>query len=286
MHAPAHIETNVDAQSLVAFVSQTTTSDFLLVALLTHLAERELAGSRWRLMAVKQEETITAAAALHVEDGYCLVHGIDDDDLRHLAVHLDEHHFVSRLAGEEEMIDAVLEVPSLARRIGRDEREYFMILPPFEQKVQPDGNYRPAAVSDIPVLRAYAAGYSAEHNVPFICDWHQAVANRQVLVAESRSPHSPGQIAACLMRGVHTRDFVLCSGVYTFPAFRGQGYATRLVANYCFEASLVNLGTCLYVGIHNRPALKAYERVGFRQAGRFRTVFLRHPGLVAKTSSP
>lgn len=277
VNQPTTVRTDIPAASLLAFVRQTSTCAFMLVSLLESIHRGRSDRHRWHLAAMVQDDEITAILALNRLDGYCLIHGTDAADLKRLLTQLDHEHTVTTIAGESNVIEDIADLPSLATRVGREQHEHFMVLRPFQQTVEPDGNYRPAQVKDIPVLRAYAAGYSSEHNVPFNCNWEQAVAQRQVMLAETLSPDRPGEVAACLMRGVTADPFTLCSGVYTFPNFRGSGYATRLVANFCFEASLAKLSSCLYVSLTNRPAIAAYQRVGFVAVDTYRTLHIRGP---------
>lgn len=275
MIGPICIRSAIDPQTTLAFVRQTSTCAILLISLLEDMIRTGSQHSRWILMAAYEGSEMSAVAAIHKLNGHCFIHGIHSQAIQQLARQADHNHSLLRLSGEHDTIRAVAELPGLAARVIRDECEHFMVLRAFEQKVEPDGNYRPAQMSDIPALRAYAAGYSAEHNVPFHRDWNQVVAQGQAMIAESHDLNQARQVAACLMLGAVVDPFVLCSGVYTFPSFRGQGYATRLVANFCFEASLAQLDTCLYVGVHNRPALLAYTRVGFTPVDLHRTMYLR-----------
>lgn len=268
------IRHDLEPAHLLHFVRQTSTCAFTLIALLEGIVYSGNEQNKWVVMASTEDQDVTAVAAIHILNGYCLIHGTSTRALQRLVLHIAQQQTLKKLAGEIDSIEAIALLPSIAKRIVRDETEHFMVLRAFQQQVEPDGNYRAALAQDIPVLRAYAAGYSAEHNVPFRRDWNRVVATRQAMLAESLSPDPPGRVAACLMHGAVAEPFILCSGVYTFPDYRGQGYATRLVSNFCFEASLAGLDTCLYVGIGNQPAIRAYTRVGFAPVHLYRTLSL------------
>lgn len=65
------------------------------------------------------------------------------------------------------------------------------------------------------------------------------------------------------------------SGVYTPPALRGQGIATRCIADMC--EALFDRGfprVTLYVNEENIPAIHVYERVGFKRYCAYETVFV------------
>ncbi len=62
-------------------------------------------------------------------------------------------------------------------------------------------------------------------------------------------------------------------GVYTAPAYRGQGIATRAMAAIVEHIrSLWNLTPVLYVNDFNRAARRCYQRVGFTSVGELATV--------------
>lgn len=65
------------------------------------------------------------------------------------------------------------------------------------------------------------------------------------------------------------------SGVYTPPALRGQGIATRCIADMCealFDRGFPRI--TLYVNEDNIPAIHVYERVGFKRYCAYETVFV------------
>jgi predicted GNAT family acetyltransferase len=72
---------------------------------------------------------------------------------------------------------------------------------------------------------------------------------------------------------VRTPHAVQISGVYTVPGQRGRGHARaclRALAALLLEESPA---LCLYVNGENRAAIRAYEAVGFRREGTFKTIF-------------
>ncbi len=61
-------------------------------------------------------------------------------------------------------------------------------------------------------------------------------------------------------------------GVWTPPADRGKGYATRGLAAICDHLLDENPSLCLFVNDFNASAIALYERLGFFRAGEFATV--------------
>ncbi|HEY9720906.1 MAG TPA: GNAT family N-acetyltransferase [Oscillatoriaceae cyanobacterium] len=67
------------------------------------------------------------------------------------------------------------------------------------------------------------------------------------------------------------------TGVYTPPEFRGQGYGTRGMAEFCRLAFTIVPRLCLFVNDFNLPARKVYEHLGFRQCMEYRAIFMQEP---------
>jgi len=59
----------------------------------------------------------------------------------------------------------------------------------------------------------------------------------------------------------------MIGGVYTNPAYRNKGYAT-LATSAITQEALTNAETAaLFVRSDNHPAIKAYEKIGYRKIG-------------------
>lgn len=280
-------------RDLLYHLQQTATSAFMFGGLLEDLLHSPYDKTQlWRLAAVYHNGEVVAAAAARETDGLCLLHGTDSAAIRMLAEQFRARLAIRRLSGEYEVISEALESELLGGYVTRDHHEHFMALRAFEHQIEPDGNYRLAVEADIPHLKEYAAGYSAERNVPFRCDWRYMCRQGRVLVAEARTDSVPPPIseadqhrlaesqtnrrpiAACLLQGISFGPYTSCAGVYTFPEYRSQGYAQQLVANFCVLAAAAGYDTCLLVDAENAPAIAAYSRVGFRIKGAYRDVYL------------
>ncbi|MGH7611307.1 MAG: GNAT family N-acetyltransferase, partial [Candidatus Dormibacteria bacterium] len=69
-----------------------------------------------------------------------------------------------------------------------------------------------------------------------------------------------------------TAEAVQIQGVWTDPALRGEGRATRAMAELC-HSLLKDTGTVtLFVNDFNLTAIHVYERVGFCRIGTMRSV--------------
>jgi hypothetical protein len=64
------------------------------------------------------------------------------------------------------------------------------------------------------------------------------------------------------------------TGVHTPPAFRGRGYAARGLGEFCRRMLGKAPSLCLFVNDFNQPAIKLYEKLGFKPVMEYRAVFL------------
>jgi RimJ/RimL family protein N-acetyltransferase len=81
-----------------------------------------------------------------------------------------------------------------------------------------------------------------------------------------------GEICFFCNAGPFSRDSLQLQGIWVPPGFRGRGLATQALGKICAEL-LQDIPTlCLYVNGFNEPALRLYERCGFRRVGEFATL--------------
>jgi RimJ/RimL family protein N-acetyltransferase len=64
------------------------------------------------------------------------------------------------------------------------------------------------------------------------------------------------------------------TGVYTPPPFRHQGYAARGMGEFCRQVLTRLPRLCLFVNDFNLPAIRLYEKLGFKPAMEYRAIFL------------
>lgn len=67
------------------------------------------------------------------------------------------------------------------------------------------------------------------------------------------------------------------SGVYTLPPLRGQGVATRALAEMCTRLFERSRSVCLFVNNVNESALKLYRRLGFTPRAQWASAFYDLP---------
>lgn len=83
-----------------------------------------------------------------------------------------------------------------------------------------------------------------------------------------------GQIKFQVHLNSLTPDAGQITGVYTPPAFRGQGYARRGMGGFCLDALALTPTLCLFVNDFNVAALGLYKGLGFTPIMEYRAIFL------------
>ncbi|USA46700.1 GNAT family N-acetyltransferase [Acinetobacter sp. C26M] len=122
----------------------------------------------------------------------------------------------------------------------------------------PQASGRLAITSDIPRLIEYQHLYNHERSVDEIADWEVLIQQAKIAVHEV-----DGQIVSIVRFGLETHRLVSIGGTYTFPAYRRQGYAERVLG---FAVNLiVERGRTAYlvVDTDNIPAIELYRQMGF-----------------------
>ena len=118
---------------------------------------------------------------------------------------------------------------------------------------------------DAPVLREFAEGSD---------DWLGRAYARAALPENPPIPESIwGAFEGARLVGVASTHVKLASvwvlgGIYVDPAHRGQGIGRDLTSTAVAEADATGAWTGLYAREDNVPAVRAYERVGFRTSSR------------------
>lgn len=103
---------------------------------------------------------------------------------------------------------------------------------------------------------------------------HIATLVRQGRVYVRRDPQVPGRpVMFTANIGALASPTAEIHGVYTAPAYRGRGIATRAMAAIVEDIrSRWNLTPVLYVNDYNQAARRCYHRVGFTAVGELATI--------------
>lgn len=146
--------------------------------------------------------------------------------------------------------------------------QHYQLQREFDQQVlictePPKGGAgRWAVPQDKPALQAYAAAYLAERGSGSLdYPWDNWIQQRRIAVLEQ-----DGQIVAVVRRG-ETAHHAIVVAPFTFPQFRRQGFARRLLAFFTQEMLQEFSAVKLWVDQDNTAAIALYHSLGFQQIG-------------------
>lgn len=141
------------------------------------------------------------------------------------------------------------------------EREYDQLVMTCTQSLL-DGKGRWASLQDKPMLMAYEKAYIAERSSGNPNrDWNSLIKKRQVAVLEYS-----GQIVS-VVRYNPVNNYALIAAPFTFPSFRRQGFARKLLAFLIKELLQEYTSLKLWVDEDNIAAIALYRSLNFEQIG-------------------
>jgi uncharacterized protein len=164
-------------------------------------------------------------------------------------------------------------------RLVREEQPLYVIERGAPAEAAPESGelLRPAGSEDLDLLVNAAADMLREEILddPYTRDpigfrtqvW-RLVQERAIYVLEAQ-----GRVVFKAHANVRTPLAAQVSGVYTLPAHRGRGYARAGMTALARRLLRDHPRVSLYVNVDNAVALRAYEAVGFRRAGTFKSIF-------------
>ena len=136
---------------------------------------------------------------------------------------------------------------------------------------------RVATPDDLPLLiDARARALEDEYGVPVEAGGHihrelERAVRRAVDLQGVAIWPIDGQVAFTAQLISKTPTAAMFGDLYTDPALRGAGRATRGLIAFCLWLLSESEHVALRVGIDNEPAVRLYERTGFRTEAAFLT---------------
>ncbi len=165
----------------------------------------------------------------------------------------------------------------LLPRLDRDQR-YYTLLP---RDLIPSPKPTPVRLAELADLEAIVQASAAMYREETLADpfdddpeSFRKTHRQRILQNASFVWREPGQMLFKADISCSGRHGAQLAGVFTHPAFRGQGVARRALAEIC--ARLLAHFPCLtlYVNEDNAPAIRLYEALGFVEHGAYRTIFV------------
>lgn len=256
----------------LAFLYREDSRTTLLFQLLRDLGGN--AGERhgdWDCLATSGGKDLTGVILIHKPAGWWLVHGKEaawsylpnTEELR--------GYKLKRLQGEKAPVELLLRRRPVAEQLpDRWFDEIFLEIGPRDLLVEPDPDSRLARPEDVPRLEQHDHLYFLERGVGGRTDWRRLVATGHVFVRER-----DGRLAASLKQYAENDRRCEFGGLFTRPEYRGQGLAAGLIAAYCQVVFQKGKHACLYADDDNTPALRVYNKTGFRRTGTIKIVYFR-----------
>jgi predicted GNAT family acetyltransferase len=209
--------------------------------------------------------------------GAQLVLAADDESaVDAFAVETRKHRGLRSFVGTKEVVDGLWDrvkswhvAPSIVRAA-----QPLYLLTPDALRASDDVDVRLATIEESELVAEHSAqmivgelGYDPRANrAGFVATVRRAIARRLwwVWIVD-------GTLRFQCNVGPRTSATAQLQGVWTPPAERGRGYATRGLGSVARRLLSAESTLSLYVNDFNAPAIALYERLGFRRIGTFAT---------------
>jgi GNAT superfamily N-acetyltransferase len=223
---------------------------------------------------------VVAAA---IDDGLAMSVGGTEAGLAALAATIPDVAGKLVVAGREPEVAAFIGPELGATRRAR--AEHFMCVTRAELRMTPeDVPLRVAEEPDLPMLiGARARALEEEYGIPVPPDGHlygelASAVKRAVAVRGVAIWVEDDHVAFTAQLIAKTDAAAMFGDLYTDPELRGAGRATRALTAFCGWLMSESQCVTLRVGTENMPAVRLYERTGFRVIDSFVSSLRDRPG--------
>lgn len=221
-------------------------------------------------------------AVLIVPGRLCVPFAPDPDDARALGAHLRREHRACMMVGPREASDALWSTWAFDASVDRwyDQRLYVC-----DRALPSPGmpEFRQATVDDLDVLVPQSAKMEEEDvgRRPYDEDpaGYTAMIRRRVEAGQTWVTDHGGRIVFQINVGTATTWGAQVGGTYVPPDQRGKGLAAQGMTELAKRLIPLHSRLTLHVHEANTPAVRTYERTGYRPHAAFRLVTLRTPTL-------
>lgn len=151
-----------------------------------------------------------------------------------------------------------------------DREQVYYVLSPGDLMAGGDERIRPARITDSEVVaRAQAEMTEEDLLIPrsqIDLRRLREISRRRIREGKVWLIDDDGRLLFKTEESARTPDGLLVGGVFTDPGHRGRGLATGALAAWARDLFAEGLSfLALHVNAGNTPAIRAYERVGFRR---------------------
>ncbi len=151
---------------------------------------------------------------------------------------------------------------------------------PAEVAAASDPAVRLARDADAAVLTRWRKMYREERGILFDADMDAMIQAQRVFVQEEAAPSgngagaAAGNIVAVGKFDLELARLVEIGGVFTFPEYRKRGYGARIVGDLASRIRVLGKVPTLQVDQDNVPAVRLYEKLGWKRMGELARVWL------------
>lgn len=214
---------------------------------------------------------VTLVLPGHLTVPYCP----DAWDAARIGEQLYQLHTPTLLVGPRDACDALWEYWTRSRSPTRSYDQRLYVLDEAPHGTDPTG-FRAARFEEWPVIGEYAAAMELEDlgRDPSADDprHHDQVTQDRVKQGRTWVTVRDGAIVFQVNVGSAHAIGAQIGGTYVPPPHRGHGHATRGIAAICRRLLARYPRVTLHVNERNAPAVRAYQRVGFREDAPFRLI--------------
>jgi ribosomal protein S18 acetylase RimI-like enzyme len=186
---------------------------------------------------------------------------------------------VPRIISRKETVDKFWEIfGTLRLPLLFDRRQLVYTLTAPELRTKPEPLLRPARLEEAREVAKLASAMSFEEiQLDPFKDYpasYLRLVEQRIRLQRYWVLVEDGKIKFQVHLNALTPEVGQVTGVYTPPAYRGQGYAARGLGEFCHQMLAKAPTLCLFVNDFNQPAIRLYEKLGFKPMMEYRAVFL------------
>ncbi len=252
-----------DVPGGLEFMERHTCALRWLVGMFTHWSwTPPQVASAWRFFALTRSSTLEALVCHQSWNGWWGMVCAGPEAALSAYASMARIGPLRHLEGERGHLQAILSIdPQLTRRLVQVERSVVLRYPTRDSKCIAPRGFRLARRQDVRSFQDYHEATPGHGRPPAVQELYRQVDRGAAYVLEVE-----GEVAA-LGKAVPAGSYHYIRDVFTFPQFRRQGCARRLMEGLVTVAADAGRDACLCVAEDNKAGLQLYPHLGFRPWG-------------------